>query len=207
MPSDQNPIQPATTPSDVVEKIVTLAWLKKIAPALPEDKVTKALPNFHKALRLWKIDTAQRICHFFAQLALESNQFRATVEVWGPTSYQLKYEGSQRLGNTHPGDGFKFRGHGWIQLTGRENHTRAGQALGYDFANHPELAAEPEIACQVACWYFATWKCNEAADQNDIVKVTHLINGGELGLAERKEFFRRAISAVPPDVAVCDLPT
>lgn len=95
-----------------------------------------------------------------------------------------------RMGNKNPGDAYAFRGRGHVQLTGRDNYTAAGKALGLDLANNPDLAAEPENAAKIAAWY---WKRNPklatAAKQGDVEGATQVINGGQNGIAHRKELF------------------
>lgn len=95
-----------------------------------------------------------------------------------------------RMGNVNPGDAYAFRGRGHVQLTGRDNYTAAGKALGLDLANNPDLAAEPENAAKIAAWY---WKRNPklaaAARNGDVEGATQIINGGQNGVAHRKELY------------------
>ncbi|MFC3651048.1 peptidoglycan-binding protein [Dyella humi] len=93
--------------------------------------------------------------------------------------------GREHLGNTEPGDGWKYHGRGYVQLTGREEYTKVGKALGIDLVNYPELASAHENAAQIAIYY---WKSKVVANghQRDVTGATHDINGGEKGLAERK---------------------
>lgn len=95
-----------------------------------------------------------------------------------------------RMGNTNPGDAYKFRGRGHIQLTGRDNYAAASKALGIDLESNPDLAADPEVAAKVATWY---WKKNprlgEAARRGDVKGVTQGINGGQNGYDHRNELF------------------
>ncbi|SUD59824.1 lysozyme [Ectopseudomonas oleovorans] len=95
--------------------------------------------------------------------------------------------GARNLGNTEPGDGHKFRGRGYTQLTGRSNYEAAGKALGIDLVSNPDMAADPEVAAKVATWY---WKSrpglSEAAKNGDVTGVTKKINGGTNGLADRQ---------------------
>jgi len=94
--------------------------------------------------------------------------------------------GRKNLGNTEEGDGHRFRGRGYTQLTGRDNYTAAGDALGVDLANNPDMAADPDIAAKIATWY---WKSKpgvrEAAQAGDTEAVTRKINGGTNGLEDR----------------------
>ena len=95
-----------------------------------------------------------------------------------------------RMGNVNPGDAYAFRGRGHVQLTGRDNYTAAGKELGLDLANNPDLAAEPENAAKIAAWY---WKKNPklavAARNGDVEGATQFINGGQNGIAHRKDLF------------------
>jgi putative chitinase len=95
------------------------------------------------------------------------------------------------LGNTEPGDGFRFRGNGVLQMTGRKAHRLRGLANGLDFVNEPELATLPEHALKPALQEWTDGNLNEAADRDDIVKITRVINGGANGLPERRAFFNR----------------
>lgn len=80
-----------------------------------------------QACHRFGIDTELRVCHFLAQVAHESGTGRWLKELWGPTPAQSRYEGRKDLGNTQPGDGFRFRG--GIQLTGRFNYEKYSQAI------------------------------------------------------------------------------
>ena len=92
--------------------------------------------------------------------------------------------GQRKGGNTEPGDGYKYRGRGFIQLTGRENYRETGRRLNMDLVNHPDDAARPETAARVAVDY---WKINVVSlgHQEDITEATYDINGGYNGLSER----------------------
>lgn len=95
------------------------------------------------------------------------------------------------LGNTEPGDGFRYRGNGILQMTGRGAHRRRGLANGLDFEGNPELATLPEHALKPALQEWADGRLNVAADRNDIERITRVINGGDNGLPERRAFFAR----------------
>ena len=103
------------------------------------------------------------------------------------------------LGNTKPGDGFRYRGNGVLQTTGRGNHRRMGLACGLDFEDHPELVSAPEHALKPALQEWTDGNLNVAADRNDIVKITKVINGGDNGLPERKVFFARLLPLLRND--------
>lgn len=109
---------------------------------------------------------------------------------------ELMYGG--RMGNNEPGDGYKFHGRGYMQLTGKDNYRAAGEALGLDLVKHPELAAEPENAAKIATWYWNS-RVPESA-REDVTKATHAINGGENGLADRQARFEKWEKALTPEL-------
>lgn len=94
-----------------------------------------------------------------------------------------------RMGNTQPGDGWRFRGRGLFQLTGRENYARAGAGLGFDFEAHPELVALPPAAALTAVWYWSEKGCNELMASGLFDKTTQVINGGAIGTLERRALY------------------
>lgn len=129
-----------------------------------------------------------RLSAFIGQCCHESLRFTRTREIWGPTAWQKKYEGRADLGNTQKGDGFNFRGAGWIEVTGRDWFTRIGKLLGIDLAGNPDLANAPEIATLMSLAWWKLNGMNAIADTGDIRAVTHKINPGMLGLDERTGF-------------------
>lgn len=144
------------------------------------------------AMAEFGIDTPQRQASFLAQVAHESSQLRLTRELWGPTPAQKGYEGRKELGNTYPGDGFRYRGRGLIQITGRDNYRKCGAMLGFDLLNAPELLEGPTLAARSAAWFWCRNRLNDLADKNDQVGICHRVNGGENGLAERLAFYDEA---------------
>lgn len=107
---------------------------------------------------------------------------------------------ARELGNTEAGDGFAYRGNGVLQTTGRGNHRRMGRASGLDFEGHPELVSAPEHALKPALQEWTDGNLNVAADRNDIVKITKVINGGDNGLPERKAFFNKLLPLLKGDL-------
>lgn len=137
------------------------------------------------------IDTPLRMAHFLAQVGHECGDFRYQEEIADGSAY----EGRKDLGNTEAGDGKRFKGRGLIQLTGRANYERYGEARDRDFLsgdNPKQIAADPDIAVDVACWYWTTRKLNQWADQDDVREVTRRINGGFNGLDDREARLARA---------------
>lgn len=168
-----------------------------------------------RAMDRFDITTPLRIAHFLAQVGQESGGLRYSKELWGPTTQQARYERdfsapwpqeprdaklamydknrlAYRLSNSEPGDGFKFRGRGLIQLTGRANYVRSGTALGYNFVDTPEIVERAEFAALTAAEFWAHNGCNELADKDDVIAVTKRVNGGTTHLEERKEYLRKA---------------
>jgi len=173
------------------------AQLQKIMPALAATKRQLYLPHLNAAMRASGIGaTLLRTAAFVAQLAHESGEFRWMEEIWGPTPAQLRYEPpndlAQRLGNTEPGDGKRFKGRGPIQITGRFNYAKYGTLLGRDLVAEPALAAAPELAFATAGLFWQTNGLNELADAEDFVKITRRINGGTNGLADREKYYAQA---------------
>ncbi|HCQ07968.1 MAG TPA: endolysin [Leclercia adecarboxylata] len=99
-----------------------------------------------------------------------------------------------RMGNIAEGDGWKYRGRGLLQITGRENYTKCGTALKLDLVSTPELLEQEQHAARSAAWFFALRGC--LLYSGDIVRVTQIINGGQNGLADRKVRYSRAQAAL-----------
>jgi putative chitinase len=106
---------------------------------------------------------------------------------------------ARELGNTEPGDGFRYRGNGILQMTGREAHRRRGRANGLDFEGRPELATLPEHALKPALQEWSDGNLNTAADRDDIERITIVINGGRNGLPERRAFFAQLLPLLRND--------
>lgn len=93
------------------------------------------------------------------------------------------YEGRADLGNYVPGDGRKYKGRGFIQITGRYNYENYGALIGKDLVCHPELALDIKNSAQILALYFKSRKVVEACEAKDWVKVRKLVNGGSNGLS------------------------
>lgn len=105
------------------------------------------------------------------------------------------------LGNTQPGDGWKFRGRGIKQLTGRSNYAAFGASVGMTADEAAEYVATPKGAFESACWFWETRKLNAVADSDNIVQMTKIINGGNIGLDDRKFRYNRAKAILAEGVA------
>ena len=104
---------------------------------------------------------------------------------------------ANRMGNgpTESGEGWKFRGRGLKQLTGKDNHRACSAGLGVDLVENPDLLLEPVYAARSAAWFWATNKCNTFADAGDIEGLTKRINGGLIGIDDRKKRYASAMSS------------
>ncbi len=180
-------------------------WVKPLNTVLPE----------------FEINTPIRIAAFLAQVGHESANFKHTREnlnyshvallrvflkyfkTASAKEYARKPEKianrvyANRMGNGDEasGDGYKYRGRGLIQLTGKHNY-EAYSLYAYGdnrIVNQPDLLIEPEDALRSACWFWKVNGCNEIADTEDFTKLTRRINGGTTGLEDRLHRYERII--------------
>lgn len=167
--------------------MIALDQLKQILPLSGRRALTFCQP-LNDAMQEFDIDTPARQASFIAQVGHESGQFVYVRELASGAAY----EGRKDLGNTHPGDGPRYRGRGLIQVTGRSNYEACGDALGLDLLANPELLELPVNAARSAAWFWKTHGLNELADAGDQRAVCRRVNGGYNGLAERLAFFEVA---------------
>lgn len=106
------------------------------------------------------------------------------------------YAGHMGNGDELSGDGFRYRGRGLIQLTGKNNYKACGDALGIDLVTNPDLLLEHEHAAMAAAWFWQAHGCNELADVGKQMGITKRINGGVNGLEERIALFNQASVAL-----------
>lgn len=144
---------------------------------------------------IWTINTPERQAMFIAQVLHESGEFRYLVELGG-NAYLAKYDTGRlaaMLGNTPEadGDGQLYKGRGLIQVTGRENYQKCGQALKLPLIKYPELLENPRHAVASACWFWFSRNLNKWADAGAFTSCTKAINGGLNGLEDRKEYWAR----------------
>jgi putative chitinase len=154
-------------------------------------KIAKYSAALNRKMLENDINTPLRTAHFLAQIAHESAELRYSEEIASGEAY----EGRADLGNTQPGDGKRFKGRGLIQLTGRSNYKRYGNARGRDFTTDETarlLATDPDLAVDVSCWFWVKYKLNALADADDVMAITKKINGGYNGLPDRKAKLARA---------------
>jgi putative chitinase len=160
----------------------------------------------------YEINTPQRQAAFIGQCAHESGNFKVLQEnlnysakglmaTWSsrfpdmdtaeryerqPEKIANKVYARADMGNTDDGDGWKYRGRGVIQLTGKNNYRTCGEALGLDLVVNPDLILEPQYACLSAGWFWNKRGLNTLADANDIETITKRVNGGLHGLLDRQ---------------------
>lgn len=177
---------------------LTLDQLNKIFPAgAKAGRNAKFLDGINAVVEKYQINTVNRLSGFLSQIGVESEEFLYVREL-GNAAYFNKYDISfspkkaKELGNTQPGDGAKFKGRGLIQVTGRANYLSCGKALGLDLISKPELLEQPIYAVESAGWYWDMRNINSAADADDIVKITKLVNGGTMHLDRRTAYYNKA---------------
>jgi len=162
------------------------------------DRAERFAGPLSAGMAFYSIDTPARQSAFLAQVGHESGSLKYVSELWGPTPAQSRYEGRADLGNTHPGDGSKYRGHGLIQTTGRFNHALVRDRLRArfdevpDFESEPEALIDPKWASLSACDYWDTKKLNKLADAGMFETITRKINGGLNGQEDRLARFDTA---------------
>ena len=198
---------------------VTLDQLRLIMPHSKADNLMLHLPHLNAGMQEFHINTKTRAEQFISQMAHESGGFKYMRELASGRAY----EGRANLGNTHAGDGMKFKGRGPPQLTGRKNYTLCHEALAIDCVNHPEIVERPENGWRVAGWFwtqgaalnlsrkakahilakYGDWEhisLNVMADKMDEIGITLAINGGMNGYVDRMKYLKRAIAALEPEL-------
>lgn len=159
--------------------MLTLAQLQACMP-YAGDRAPIFLECLNTAMAEFEIDTLQRQACFLAQVAHESGSLKYTREIADGSAY----EGRADLGNTHVGDGKRFRGRGLIQITGRSNTLRCLNALGRK-DDDLEYLETPMGASRSAGWFWRDNKLNVIADVGNFGTLTKRINGGYNGLDDR----------------------
>jgi N-acetylmuramoyl-L-alanine amidase len=177
------------TKTKTTGKLITKQQLQEIMPHATKSNINKYLGPLNETTKKYNINTYIRIAHFLSQLAHESGSFRYSEEIASGAAY----EGRTDLGNINPGDGVKFKGRGLIQLTGRANYTNYGDYIKVDLTNNPTIVAtDPNLATDVAGWFWMRKKLNDHADRDDVEKITRRINGGLNGFEDRKKYLETA---------------
>jgi predicted chitinase len=174
--------------------MIDQATLRKMLPNAGS-RLDPHVPYILEAMDEGNIKTPRRIAAFLAQLAHESGEYRYMEEIADGSAY----EGRADLGNTQPGDGVKYKGHGPIQITGRANHKACGEALGLDLINEPRLITLPEHGTRSAVWFWNRHNLSKLADVDWFKTITRFINGGYNGLSDRRTYWdrNRALLGLP----------
>ena len=209
----------ATTPAPIVSApIAPVGGLKldKLKGHIP-DAVIAMIPD---TAAKFQINTPLRLAHFLAQCGHESGGFRATQEnlnysakglagifkKYFPTEASAApyarqpqkiaskvYGGRMGNGNEASGEGYKFRGRGYIQLTGKENYTAFGKSIGEDILSNPDVVAS-KYALLSAAWFFSKNGLHKMADGGAtdavVTSITKRVNGGTIGLPDRIKHFK-----------------
>jgi putative chitinase len=160
--------------------------LIKIAP--DSTKVASIVSDwFNKYACQYEITTPKRVAAFMAQTIEESACFRKTREDASGSAY----EGRADLGNVFPGDGKRYKGRGYIQITGRNNYRAVSKALFGDetLLTNPELLTTPQYAMLSGLWFWKDRDLNSLADKQWFQTITQRINGGLNGFATRIHFY------------------
>jgi putative chitinase len=148
----------------------------------------------------------KELAQFLAQCAHESANYSTLVEFGASQDFLKKYDKqfnpdkAKELGNTAPGDGERFKGRGFIQLTGRWNYTQAGQALGLPLDNKPELLEKPDVAAKASVWFWKNRVQPNVRNFTDTRTVTSYINPGLRGLQKRHGLFQNYLQTMQPPV-------
>lgn len=201
--------------------VLTINQLRAVMPTLAQERAESYLPALVGACAEFQINTPRRQAAFLAQLAHESVQLARFEECLNYSAERLRavfpkhfssldiarryerqpekianwvYRNRMGNGDALSGDGWKFRGRGPMQLTGRENFFRCGQALSLDLTIFPDVVATPDVGFRAAAWFWATRKpsLNALADVWGFLAITRAINGGLNGLADRQSYYKRA---------------
>ena len=185
---------------------------------LEDGTAEKYITALNAAMAEFEINTPARRAMFLAQCCHESGHFRAVSENLNykadslsrvfpkyfrdvdPNHYAKQPEKianrvySNRMGNgdEESGDGYRFRGRGLIQLTGKSNYTACSEDLEVDLLENPDYLTTPEGAARSAAWFWNANDLNKYADADDIVGCTKRVNGGTIGLEERTELYNEA---------------
>lgn len=184
----------------------------------------------------WKITTPNRVAAFMAQTSHESGNYKTLEENlnygwqglrkifprYFPTDALAKqyerqpekianrvYDDANRvnkMGNTAPGDGWKYRGRGIIQLTGKNNYVAFAADVGMTVDQVVEYVQTKKGAVESAAWFWSKRNINTPADAGDIDKVSTLVNGGTIGLNERREHYKKDLAILSSAPAAATTP-
>lgn len=169
---------------------ITEEQLRKFAPSASPNIIPTVVKWFNEFADQYCVNSPQRIAAFFAQLIHESGSFKYVREIASGEAY----EGRKDLGNVYPGDGKRYKGRGYIQITGRSNYAALSKDIFQDskiLLDTPDLLATPKYAMLSAFWYWDKRALNDLADKAWLQTITKKINGGLNGWADRLKHYNR----------------
>ena len=185
------PKTPARRPAD---------WLEpsQIARAVgaPERDVASNWPKIDNALKTNGLgDPATRIAAIATIVTEVGTSFRPVGEYGGRAYFSRMYDGRADLGNHQPGDGWRFHGRGYIQLTGRANYASYGKRLGVDLVRKPDMALRADVGARVLADYFKQRGVAASARQGDWRGTRIKVNGGLNGWSRYQQVVHRLLDA------------
>lgn len=189
-PTPSDDIEEYPLPADTTDEAITKPAAEKIE-GCDGNKIVAPPQTVIDAMRRWGIKKPLERAHFLAQCAHESGNFKYTREIWGPTQAQNGYDTHRYLGNEEVGDGKKYMGRGYIQLTGKSNYKQFNKGVPDNVVKNPTLV-ESKYPGDTACWFWMTRKLNKLAIDDTIGSVTLItkrVNGGKNGLDDRVKKF------------------
>lgn len=174
-------------------ELVSRKVMRAIMPNANQPDIDIYTPQINRSLYNHGILTRQQIAMFLAQIAHESGEMRYKEEIASGAAY----EGRKDLGNIHKGDGVKYKGRGFIQLTGRANYELAERHFKQPLIDKPQLITmNPYLTVATATWFWERNNINVLANKNDFEGVTRRINGGTNGYGDRLKYWVRAKEAL-----------
>lgn len=155
------------------------------------------VPLLNKYMEQYGITGRLRVSAFIAQVLHESGCFRYTEEIASGARYDVGRL-AIRLGNTpqKDGDGEKYKGRGFIQITGKANYIAISKSLGVDFIQSPQKLSHPPYCVESACWFWVMKGLNVLADNGEFKNITIRINGGLNGYSERLKYYNKALNVL-----------
>ncbi len=174
-----------------------------LGPYGPVENVRANWPLVEAALDQHDVYTPLGAVAAIATIAVETGNFSPVKERGGPTYLSNLYENRKDLGNVNPGDGPKFRGRGFVQITGRSNYEHFGQELELDLLTNPDIVLDPAIAAEVLALFFRERHVAQYADAQNWEMVRRRVNGGLTGWPRFIDAATKLVSALnnPPAAA------
>lgn len=153
--------------------------------------------NFTRLEESTYYSTPERIHATFARLRTVPLATLGAKYIKNPQALaNLAYANINGNGDESSGDGWRYRGRGLFQLTGRANYMAAGDAAGRPYKEQPELVAQPLDAAMTAGWFWSTSRLNSILDRGGVDQVSKRVNGGFNGMIERRELYRRVLESM-----------